>query len=117
MNKAKLSRWCNPLEGVGTKEGGLRIWVLKLLERGSGVGAREARAGGRGPPSVYIYIYGVGNVPPHVTPPSTFFLIIFFIILYILIKIIIMLQMNIIEYFINRLHFKTHALKTNNEQK
>ena len=24
MNKAKRARWCNPLEGVGTEEGGLQ---------------------------------------------------------------------------------------------
>ena len=55
MIKAKRSRWCNPLEGVRTEERGLRFWVLKVLERAKGVGAREARAGGRGPSS-YIYV-------------------------------------------------------------
>ena len=58
MNKAKRSKWCNPLEGVGTEEGGLRFWVLQVLERGRGVGAREARAGGGGnTPSIYIYTH------------------------------------------------------------
>ena len=50
MNKAKRARWCNPVEGVGTEEGGLRFWVLQLSGRGRGVDAREARAWGRRPP-------------------------------------------------------------------
>ena len=50
MNKAKRLKLCNPLEGVGTEEGGFRFWVLELLDRGGG-------DGGRSPPSIYIYIY------------------------------------------------------------
>ena len=51
MNKAKRSRSCNPLEGVGTEEGELRFWILQLLERGRG-GWRAER---RSPPSIYLF--------------------------------------------------------------
>ena len=55
MNKAKRSRWYNPCEGVGTEKGGLRLWVLQLLGRGRGVGARR---GARPPYYIYIYCNG-----------------------------------------------------------
>ena len=61
MNKSKRARWCNPLEEGSTAEevgggggGESRFWVL--LGKGAAVGARGARARGRGLPSMYIFI-------------------------------------------------------------
>ena len=58
MNKAKRSRWCNPLKGVGIEEGVLRFWVLQLLERGRGA---------QSPPSIYI----LGDLRNTKRPPES----------------------------------------------
>ena len=52
MNEAKRWRWCNPLEGVGTEGGDYDSRYYNFWREGGGVGGREARAGGRGPPSI-----------------------------------------------------------------
>ena len=43
MNKAKRARWCNPLEGVGTEEGG--ITILGTTISGETEGGRLAQRG------------------------------------------------------------------------
>ena len=56
MNKVKRSRWCNPLEGVGTDEGGGDYdsgYYNFCREAGGGGGGRQARPGGAAP-LVYI---------------------------------------------------------------
>ena len=56
MNKAKRAKWCNPVEGVGTEEGGLRFTIIKRFRRrrrrvkhqeGGGRGGGGGGPGGR----------------------------------------------------------------------